>query len=172
MKIRTGGRADTADILALLDGAVAWLAARGRADQWGDRPWSSVPALIDRIDGYTAEPFLIRLATDDEGRTIGCCVLSEQASAYATAVDERELYVRNLVTDRSLKGSGIGAALIADALDEARRRGIGLLRVDCFASEDRRLVEQYRALGFTETEAFESEYKGRSWRGQILEIRL
>ncbi|MFE2724926.1 GNAT family N-acetyltransferase [Kitasatospora sp. NPDC059327] len=172
MKIRTGGPADTADILSLLDGAVAWLAAHGRADQWGDQPWSTTPAMIDRIEGYTAEQFLIRLATDDEGRAIGCCVLSEQANAYATPVDERELYIRNLVTDRALKGSGIGAALIADAVDEARRRGIGLVRVDCYASEDRRLVGQYRALGFTETESFESEYKGKPWRGQILEIRL
>jgi GNAT superfamily N-acetyltransferase len=87
-------------------------------------------------------------------------------------VDERELYVRNLVTDRTHKGSGIGAALIADALDEARRRGIGLLRVDCYGGADRKLVGQYRALGFTETEAFEVEQPNGVWVGQVLEIRL
>ncbi|MFI6848757.1 GNAT family N-acetyltransferase [Kitasatospora sp. NBC_00085] len=172
MKIRTGGPDDVADILSLLDGAVAWLAARGRTGQWGDQPFSGNPARVDHIRKYADEPFLIRLAVDDEGRTVGCCVVSEERGQYIPAVEERELYIRNLVTDRSRKGSGIGAALIADARDEARRRGIGLVRVDCYAGDDRRLVGQYRALGFTETEPFEVEQPNGLWPGQILEIRL
>lgn len=87
-------------------------------------------------------------------------------------MDEPELFVRILVTDRSRKGSGIGAALIADAVEETRRRGLGLLRVDCYAGADRRLVGQYRALGFTETESFEVEQPDGVWPGQVLAIRL
>ncbi|MFJ8628283.1 GNAT family N-acetyltransferase [Kitasatospora sp. NPDC093550] len=172
MKIRTGGPEDIPDILALLDGAVAWLAGQGRTGQWGDRPFSTSPARVEHIEQYGREPFLIRLAVDDEGRTVGSCVLSEERGAYIPAVDERELYVRNLVTDRARKGSGIGAALIADAVEEARRRGIGLLRVDCYGGADRRLVAQYRALGFTETEGFEVEQPNGVWPGQVLAIRL
>ncbi|MER7702019.1 GNAT family N-acetyltransferase [Kitasatospora sp. NPDC097605] len=172
MKIRNGGPEDIPDILSLLDGAVAWLAARGRTRQWGDQSFSGSTTRVEHIGGYAREPFLIRLAVDDAGRTVGSCVLSEQRPEYATAVDEPELYIRNLVTDRSRKGSGIGAALIADALDEARRRGIGLLRVDCFGGDDRKLVGQYRALGFTETESFEVEQPAGPWPGQILAIRL
>ncbi|GAA1407166.1 GNAT family N-acetyltransferase [Kitasatospora putterlickiae] len=172
MKIRNGGPEDIPDILSLLDGAVAWLAAQGRTGQWGDQSFSGIPARVEQIGRYGGEPFLIRLAVDDGGRTVGSCVVSEQRPGYATPVDERELYVRNLVTDRSRKGSGIGAALIADALDEARRRGIGLLRVDCFGGDDRKLVARYRALGFTETESFEVEQPAGPWTGQILEIRL
>ncbi|WP_030235208.1 GNAT family N-acetyltransferase [Streptomyces sp. NRRL S-350] len=172
MKIRTGGPEDVPDLLALLDGAVAWLAARGRTGQWGDQPFSTAPARVEYVERYGREPFLMRLAVDDEGRTVGACVLSEERGRHIPAVAERELYVRNLVTDRARKGTGIGAALIADAVEEARRRGIGLLRVDCYAGDDRRLVAQYRALGFTETEGFEVEQPTGVWPGQVLAIRL
>ncbi|MFF7995859.1 GNAT family N-acetyltransferase [Kitasatospora xanthocidica] len=171
-KIRTGGPEDVPDILALLDGAVAWLAGQGRTGQWGDQPFSTTPARVEHIEQYGRQPFLIRLAVDAEGRTVGSCVLSEECGAYVPAVAERELYVRNLVTDRTRRGSGIGAALIADAVEEARRRGIGLLRVDCYGGADRKLVAQYRALGFTETEAFEVEQPNGAWPGQVLAIRL
>ncbi|MFJ6620997.1 GNAT family N-acetyltransferase [Kitasatospora sp. NPDC091335] len=172
VKIRTGGPEDIPDVLALLDGAVAWLAGQERTGQWGDQPFSTDPARVEHIGRYGAEPFLIRLAVDGRGRTVGSCVLSEERGTFVPAVDERELFVRNLVTDRGLKGSGIGAALIADAVEEARRRGIGLLRVDCYAGADRRLVAQYRALGFTETEGFEVERPDGVWPGQVLAIRL
>ncbi|MFJ2776564.1 MULTISPECIES: GNAT family N-acetyltransferase [unclassified Kitasatospora] len=172
LKIRTGGPDDIAEVLALLDGAVAWLVARGRTGQWGDQPWSSRPAAVERVEQYGREPFLIRLAVDGDGRAVGSCVLSEQAPEYATPAGERELYVRSLVTDRARSGSGIGAALVADAVEEARARGIGLLRVDCYAGGDRRLVGQYLALGFTETETFEVDQPNGTWHGQILAIRI
>ncbi|MFE6050882.1 GNAT family N-acetyltransferase [Kitasatospora sp. NPDC056446] len=172
MKIRNGGPADVPDILSLLDGAVSWLTGENRTGQWGDQPFSSVPARVDQVSSYTADPFLVRLAVDEDGRTIGCCVLSEDCGKYPPTVDERELYVRLLVTDRSRKGSGIGAALIADAVEETRRRGIGLMRVDCYAGNDRKLVGRYRALGFTETVGFEVEQPSGPWPGQVLEIRV
>ncbi|RKT16378.1 acetyltransferase (GNAT) family protein [Streptomyces sp. 1114.5] len=172
LRIRTGGPESVPDLLALLDGAVAWLVGRGRTGQWGDQPFSTTPARVEQIEGYGREPFLVRLAVDDEGRTVGACVLSEQRGKYIPAVDEPELFVRLLVTDRTRKGAGIGAALIADAVEETRRRGIGLLRVDCYAGGDRELVAQYRALGFTETESFEVEQPNGVWPGQVLAIRL
>ncbi|MFD9684836.1 GNAT family N-acetyltransferase [Kitasatospora sp. NPDC059088] len=172
MKIRNGGPADVPDILSLLDGAVSWLAAGERTGQWGDRPFSTDQARVDQVASYTGESFLVRIAVDDEGRTIGCCVLAEQRGKFVPVSEEPELFVRLLVTDRSLKGSGIGAALIADAVEETRRRGLDLLRVDCYAGDDRKLVGQYRALGFTETADFEVEQPTGTWLGQVLEIRL
>ncbi|MFF2074780.1 GNAT family N-acetyltransferase [Kitasatospora sp. NPDC058162] len=172
MKIRNGGSADVPDILSLLDGAVSWLAGQERAGQWGDQPFSTDQARIDQVTGYAEEPFLIRLAVDEDGRTVGCCVLAEQRGKYVPVSAEPELFVRLLVTDRSRKGSGIGATLIADALEETRRRGHGLLRVDCYAGNDRKLVSQYRALGFSELEGFEVEQPAGVWPGQVLEIRL
>jgi hypothetical protein len=41
-----------------------------------------------------------------------------------------------------------------------------------YAGDDRRLVGRYRALGFTETDAFGVEQPGGPWPGQILEIRI
>ncbi|MFD5463515.1 GNAT family N-acetyltransferase [Kitasatospora sp. NPDC127059] len=172
MKIRTGGPADVPDILSLLDGAISWLAGQDRTGQWGDQPFSTIQARVDQVASYAEEPFLIRLAVDDDGRTVGCCVVAEQRGRFVPPSAEPELFVRLLVTDRSRKGSGIGAALIADAIEETRRRGFDLLRVDCYAGNDRKLVGQYRALGFTETEDFEVEQPSGVWPGQVLEIRL
>ncbi|GJF34864.1 GCN5 family N-acetyltransferase [Kitasatospora sp. NE20-6] len=171
MKIRTGGPDDAAATLDLLDAAVAWLAADGRTGQWGDRPWTSRPASVERIHRYTAE-YLLRAAEDASGRTIGVCLLSETSPDYAAPLDERELYVRLLVTDRALAGSGIGAALVADAAALARSRGIGLLRLDCYAGDDRRLVAHYERLGFTPTEPFEVDHPDGLWPGQLLTMRV
>lgn len=172
MEIRNGSPADAPAIIALLDGAVAWLVSQGRTGQWGDQPFSSRPTAVARIEQYAAE-LLVRMAVDDSGRVVGSCLLAEQAPANVTPADGPELYIRYLVTDRTASGTGIGAALVADALAETRRRGLPTLRVDCYAGDDRRLVAQYERLGFTPTEPFEVEQAdGSRWPGQLLEIRL
>ncbi|MFF7632306.1 GNAT family N-acetyltransferase [Kitasatospora sp. NPDC008050] len=175
MKIRNGGPEDVPAMIALADSAVAWLTAQGRTGQWGDRPWSTRPADIERMHHY-ARDYLLRIAEDQDGQVIGACVLAEELSdciAQVAPADVPELYVRFLLTDRARSGSGIGAALIDDAREESVRRGLELLRVDCFRSEDRALVRQYRALGFTESQAFEiPRPDGSTWPGQILEIRF
>lgn len=172
-KIRTGGPDDADDVLALLDGAVAWLASLGRTRQWGEEPWSSRPAGVRKVQDYLRPPFLARLAVAGDGRTVGSCVLADVPPPYVEPAAEPELYVRNLVTDRAHAGGGIGAALVADALAEGRRRGAAVVRVDCYGGGDRRLVGQYLALGFTESLSFESVLPdGSAWQGQVLEIRL
>ncbi|WP_079063592.1 GNAT family N-acetyltransferase [Streptacidiphilus griseoplanus] len=171
IRVRTGGPADAPAILGLLDGAVAWLVERGHPDQWGTTPWSTSPAAVERIHRYATD-YLVRIAEVD-GRPAGCCILAEEPPPYAPPVDERELYVRSLVTDRALKGSGVGAALIDDARAETARRGIGLLRVDCYAGNQGRLVAQYQRLGFTPSDTFTVHPAGAGpWHGQVLEQRL
>ncbi|WP_377269046.1 GNAT family N-acetyltransferase [Peterkaempfera sp. SMS 1(5)a] len=171
IEIRTGGPDDAPTILGLLDGAVAWLVERGYPDQWGTTPWSIAPAAVERIHRYATE-YLVRIAEVD-GRQAGSCILAEEPPSYVAPVEERELYVRSLVTDRTLKGSGVGAALIDDARAEAGRRGIGLLRVDCFAGNQGRLVAQYQRLGFTPSDTFTVDPTGAGpWHGQVLEQRL
>lgn len=91
---------------------------------------------------------------------------------YVPAVDEPELYVRLLVTDRSLAGHGIGSTLLDHARELARAAGVGLLRVDCFAGGDGALVRYYERQGFTRTEAFAVPVNGSEWPGQVLAQRL
>jgi GNAT superfamily N-acetyltransferase len=169
--IRTGGPADAPVILGLMDTAVAWLNARGLSGQWGTAPYSSRPSSAAHVDGYTSN-HLVRVAELD-GTAVGVCVLAEQPGDYVPKVAERELFVRLLVTDRAHSGAGIGAALIADARAETERRGISLLRVDCYAGGAGRLVDQYRKLGFTESADFTVEHPTLGpWPGKVLEIRL
>ncbi|KDN83759.1 GNAT family N-acetyltransferase [Kitasatospora cheerisanensis] len=173
MRIRTGGPDSAPDLLRLIDGAVAWLAAQGRTGQWGSVPWSQRPESVARAEQACREQ-LVRVAerAAGGGDALGVCVLAEDAPSYAPPVPERELYVRWLVTDRVHSGSGIGAALVADALRVARGRGIGLLRVDCYAGGDGRLVEQYERLGFTRTATFTVDRPTGPWPGQVLEQRV
>ncbi|MER5637490.1 GNAT family N-acetyltransferase [Kitasatospora sp. NPDC002227] len=172
MKIRTGTAESAPDVLRLLDEAVAWLTSLGRTGQWGDRPFSEFPKRVAHVDNYFTEGFLPRLAESDDGTLLGACVLSEVVPEYATPIDGSELYLRLLVTSREHSGSGVGAALIADAIEETRRRGHPVLRVDCYAGDDRRLVGQYERLGFTPTETFTVDQAGRPWPGQILQMRV
>lgn len=172
MKIRTGGPEDVPAMVALADGAVAWLVERGLEGQWGSRPFSVRPAAVAHYEEYARE-HLLRVAEED-GEVVGVCVLSEEVPEYVPPAAEPELYVRLLLTDRRRTGSGIGAALVEDARREARRRGATLLRVDCYAGDPKGgLVRQYQRLGFTPTETFGVERPGQEpWPGQVLAQRL
>lgn len=166
MEIRRGGAADAPIMLAMLDGAVAWLAARGRTGQWGDRPWSDDPRRVERIT---------EIARGDEiwvaevrGRPAGIMALSPEPMHYVAPADEPELYIKLLVTDRAFAGRGVGRALIGKAADEARARGVGLLRVDCYGGGDGRLVDYYRRNGFEAV----AEFTVGDWPGRLLARRV
>lgn len=86
---------------------------------------------------------------------------------FAPPVDEPELYLQGLVTDRRPSGRGLGRALIEAAAGEAVARRIGLLRVDCWAGGDGALVRYYERAGFTAT----SSIKAGAWEGLVLARR-
>ncbi|TYB40037.1 GNAT family N-acetyltransferase [Actinomadura chibensis] len=166
MRIRRGGPDDAPAMLAMLDGAVAWLAANGRTGQWGSAPWSEDPRRVERISG---------IARDDEvwvaevdGRPAGVLATAPGPPHYVEPVDEPELYITLLVTDRAFAGRGVGGALIGKAGDEARAKGIDLVRVDCYAGGDGRLVEYYRGHGFEPV----GELMVGAWPGRVLSRRV
>jgi GNAT superfamily N-acetyltransferase len=166
MKIREGGAADAPIMLAMLDGAVEWLVAHGRSGQWGTEPWSADPRRVERING---------IARDDEiwvaevrGVPAGVMAVSPGPPHYVDAIDEPELYITLLVTDRTFAGEGVGGALIAKAREEARAKGAGLLRVDCYGGGDGRLVEYYRRHGFEPV----AEFTVGEWPGRLLTQRI
>lgn len=53
-----------------------------------------------------------------------------------------------LLTTRERAYRGLGARLVEEAKKEARRRGIALLRLSCYAGADGGLVRAYERMGF------------------------
>ncbi|MEU0490581.1 GNAT family N-acetyltransferase [Nocardiopsis sp. NPDC006139] len=166
MKLRPGGPDDLSTVLGMLDGAVEWLVAHGRTGQWGTEPWSSRPRSVERIRKMLteAEPWI----AEADGGPAGALVLDGAPGPELPPADEPEVYVRLLVTDRRFAGRGVGAALLEHAAEEARRRDVSLLRVDCFAGGGGRLVAYYTGQGFTPTETFTVG----DWQGQVLARRV
>ncbi|MER6951146.1 GNAT family N-acetyltransferase [Nonomuraea sp. NPDC000554] len=165
MKLREGDGRDVAAVLDMLDGAVAWLVSQGRNGQWGSEPFSGDAKRVAQVTGW-AEGDGMRIAEID-GLPAGCVVVGA-ANHYVKPATEPELYVQALVTDRRHAGRGVGAALLAWAEQEAVARGVGLLRVDCYAGHDGRLIAYYESRGFTRAEPFTVG----SWPGMLLHKRL
>ncbi|MEV4243454.1 GNAT family N-acetyltransferase [Streptosporangium canum] len=165
MIIRDGSIDDAPAVLGMFDSAVAWLSAQGRTGQWGSEPFSAIPARVERVTSWATSGGM-RIAEID-GEPAGCLVLGP-AMEYVTPAPEPELYVRVLVIDQRFHGRGVGPVLLERARAEAVEQGVSLLRVDCYAGDDGRLVKYYESQGFTRTETFKVE----EWPGQILEMRL
>ncbi|MCW2872190.1 MAG: family N-acetyltransferase [Streptomyces oryziradicis] len=165
-RIRPGGEEDIPLILAMLDGAVEWLVAHGRSGQWGTEPWSARPAGVKRVGEIVCAgtPWIAEI----DGVPAGTITLSGEAAPYVPAAEEPEVYVHLLVTDRRYAGRGVGSALLAHAREETRRLGIGLLRVDCYAGSEGRLVDYYRRNGFVPVQPFTVG----AWPGQLLAQRV
>lgn len=164
-----GGDSDARVILGLFDSAIAWLVARGRTGQWGSKPASEQQRYIDHAKRYGASDDLYIAMVD--GKPVGALAVGD-AHGYAPAATEPELYVQLLLTDRDYAGLGVGARLLDHARKLARERQRGLLRVDCYAGDDRALVGYYESQGFTATEPFTVDLEDRVWPGQLLEQRL
>lgn len=54
-----------------------------------------------------------------------------------------------LLTTRDPAYRGLGARLLEEAKKEARNRGIGLLRLSCYAGGDGGIVRTYEKMGFS-----------------------
>ncbi|TVT57412.1 GNAT family N-acetyltransferase [Amycolatopsis rhizosphaerae] len=165
MEIRPGGESDYTTVLSWFDEAVEWLVARGSEGQWGTEPWTGNPEREKRVREFVGGGGLY--IGEADGIPVGALVLGERLP-YTPPVDEPELYVVLLLTSRRRKGHGVGSALLAFAKEEATRRGVGLLRVDCWSGGDGKLVEYYRSQGFTPT----VEVPVRDTSVQVFEYRL
>jgi GNAT superfamily N-acetyltransferase len=164
-RVRAGRPHDAAAVLAMLDGAVRWLVARGRQGQWGAEPFSAKPDRVALVQQWAAGGGLWIAELD--GAPAGALVLGA-APSYVPAVSEPEVYVHLLVTARSHAGRGIGTVLLGHAQAEAAARGAALLRADCWAGGDGGLVRYYQTAGFTPTVRFTVD----DWHGQVLEQRI
>lgn len=166
IKVRKGGADDVPAILAMLDSAVVWLNGKGITQQWGTEPWSTSAKAVALVEKIVAEgtPWIAEI----DGEPAGTVTLTPHPAPYVAPADEPEVYVHLLVTDSRFHGRGVGAALLAHSVAETRRQGLSLLRVDCFAGSEGRLVAFYESQGFTRTESFTVG----EWPGQVLEQRV
>jgi GNAT superfamily N-acetyltransferase len=167
--VRPGGADDVPAVMALLDDAVRWLNARGRPGQWGTDPLSESRRLTTLISEIAADGGLHLAVRGDV--VVGALGVG-QPPAYVSPASEPELYVVLLVTDRNHAGEGLGRRLLAYARRLAVASGAGLLRVDCYAGDDRALVRYYEGQGFTATQRFTVPQGEIQWPGQVLEQRL
>ncbi|WBO65552.1 GNAT family N-acetyltransferase [Streptomyces camelliae] len=170
--IRDGGPDDLPVILGMLDSCVEWLVAQGRSGQWGSEPMSENPRVADSVAGYMGKGRTYIAEVD--GVPAATLTLSDAPGDYLSHLPppgEPERYIHWLASDRRFKGRGAGAALLTHAAEETRRAGVGLLRVDCYAGGDGKLVAYYRANGFTPTETYTSGTNG-DWPGQVLARRV
>jgi GNAT superfamily N-acetyltransferase len=145
VQIRAGDERDLASMLRLLDAAVVWLVARGATGQWGSDAFSANAATVDYLASIVGSGEL-RIAEDAGARALGGYVLGDRP-AYAPAIPEPERYLEAMVVDRAHAGRGIGARLVADAVDRARIAGATVLRADCWAQAGR-LIGWYEEQGF------------------------
>jgi GNAT superfamily N-acetyltransferase len=189
MKIRLAQESDVAPVLAMFDGIMEWLVAQGRTAQWGTEPWSKRRELVQRVEDRisrgelrvaveprsAAEPgdAAAEIVAAGQDEVLGVVSFSAQCSDYVSAPPEPELFINLLGTSRQAKGRNVGGVLIEQARAEARRRGLRLVRVDCFAGDDGRLRDWYVSQGFEAVEPFTVRRPGRpDWPGMLLQQYL
>ncbi|WP_433352942.1 GNAT family N-acetyltransferase [Micromonospora saelicesensis] len=168
VRIRRGGPADAPAVLGMLDSAVVWMNDRGNTEQWGTTPFSEKPERAAQVGRYLTEnlPFIAEV----DGTPAAALVLGSGPDPRVpiAPAEEPERYVRLLVSDRRFAGQKLGSALLAHAVEETRRAGVRLLRVDCWAGSGGELVAYYERHGFTPTETF----LAGTWPGQVLAQRV
>ncbi|MFI9591391.1 GNAT family N-acetyltransferase [Nonomuraea sp. NPDC052265] len=164
MKIRHARPGDDTLVLTMFDSAIAWLVSQNRTGQWGTRPFTGDPRRTQQATDWLTGGGM-RIAEID-GRPAGCIVVGD-ALPYVTPATEPELYVQVLVIDQRHAGRSVGRRLLQWAFQEARDRNLGLVRVDCYAGDDGRLVSYYESCGFTRDQPFTVG----EWPGMILHHR-
>lgn len=153
VQFRAGSSEDSRAVLALFDANIAWLVERGRSDQWGSEPWSEDPRRADFVRDLLASG-VVTIAEID-GEVVGASVVTDHPMPYVPSIEEPERYLKLLIASPVHRGRQIGHRLIELAREHTIAEGIGILRVDCWAGGDRRLVGYYVSEGFTPTQEIE-----------------
>jgi GNAT superfamily N-acetyltransferase len=153
VRFRKGTIVDADAVLALFDANVSWLSERGRSAQWGNEPWSESAKLTGFVRDLLASGEVT--IAESDGEVVGASVVTDHPMPYVPAIDEPERYLKLLIASPRHRGEKIGHRLIALARERTVADGVHLLRVDCWAGGDRRLVSYYTGEGFTPTQEIE-----------------
>jgi ribosomal protein S18 acetylase RimI-like enzyme len=157
-------------MLRLMDDRTEWLASQGRTKQWGTERQSDRP---DRIEGATkmarsGGTWVAFEKGPSSEQVLGVLAVGDAAS-YVSPPTEPELYINYLITDpKQGGGRGLGTMLVEKAKALAKEKGVRVIRLDCYAGGDGKLVRWYESQGFQKQEAFEA----KGWPGQVLTMWL
>lgn len=161
---------DAAAVLRLFDEAIAWFVETGNTGQWGTEPASTQERWTSRVERWcsSADTWLV------EHPEIGVCgaLVLGDAVDYVPQATEPELYVQLLIGSRDPRARGTGRRLLAFAEEQARLRGVDVLRLDCYAGGGGDLIAFYEAAGFERAESFTVDEGPTPWPGQVLVRRL
>lgn len=163
LQIVQAEEADLDVVMGIFDDAVAWLVAQGSVKQWGIAPFSANPRLVERFRNHILhDTFLVALK---EGAAVGAICLNLSYPPYCWQGAPADCaYVHPFATSPSVRGQGVGSALLRCAEAYARQHGKPYLRLDCFA-------ENPKLLAYYESEGFEGrgEFLVGDWRGRMYE---
>jgi GNAT superfamily N-acetyltransferase len=164
LTLRPAVAADVEPLLALVDGIVAWLVARGRSGQWGSAPLSARAAFRERTAAYVAADKVT--VADRDGAVVGAIVLDTDHPPYVPPglVPPGALYVHTLVSDRTPAGAGAGALLLDVARSRAANLGVPLA-LDHWAGSPE-LATRYERAGFTAVGGFTLDH-AVPWPGTV-----
>ena len=165
VQLRPGRASDTAAILEMWDGAVAWMVARGQTGQWGSEAASARPGTPEMVVEW-AEGSGLTVA-ELAGTLVGVSVVTGSHPDDVSDVPCQESYLLFVLSSRDHAGSGIGARLVGRAAADARLSGSEVLRVDCWAGAPG-LVSWYERQGFERA----ATVTLGDWQGQVLEMWL
>lgn len=150
ISVRDAGPADWPAVAALL-------VELGRPDAIGGPDEAALRAVFD---GYIARPDAVALVAETGGRVVGFCDLEFRARLNFA---EPQAWIPDLVVTESVRGSGAGAALLAEAERRARVRGCWGMTLES-ASWRTGAHAFYRRVGWTDSGlSFTKPLSDRPW---------
>jgi ribosomal protein S18 acetylase RimI-like enzyme len=136
VRIWRATRDEAADVSRLLIGFRDWMGRSEPAD-------ASIRASVERLLGRDDAEYLLG-ATDDGEPPAGVTQLRFRWGVWWGAED---CWLEDLYVEEHARGSGLGRALVAAALDRARERGCRRVELDVNTGNPPALA-LYRSLGF------------------------
>jgi GNAT superfamily N-acetyltransferase len=143
--LREANRQDDDAVVALMSSYLDWALGALRERHGVEEPPTDVSLVRESLAGLRRPEALILLA-EQRGRAVGVGALRGLTGG---VVEVKRMYV-----DPSARGAGVGAALLDRLLDEGRRAGASVARLDTceFMKDAQRL---YRSRRFLEREPYE-----------------
>ncbi len=132
--IRAHSEKDLAEVAKLFREYAAWLAVRSCS--------RNVKREVAELPGHYGPPDGCLLLARQNGQPAGCVALRR--------FDDDKCEMKRLHVRSAYRGRGIGKALAAEIIAEARRLGYRKMRLDSIADRMKEAVSLYRALGFRE----------------------